>query len=85
MTANISRVLFKRKLSLLDWEKTPFMGFRRYGGTLEKQIFCANKDAKALANAYQQEIRWNFDGSLQGHYVDPDPLPKLEVLSEPGQ
>jgi len=79
MSANISRVFFKRKFNAeQSWENTPIMGFRRYGGTLPEQIFCADQDAKAFANCYQQTIRWNFDGSLQGHYVECTPLPILE-------
>jgi hypothetical protein len=81
MTANISRVIFKRREEENSlWVNATVLGFIRYGGSMAEQIHMANEHAQMLANAWQTEIRWNFHGSLQGHYVGPEPLPKLEQL-----
>lgn len=76
---NISRVFFKIRPYRVnaDWHELPYQGFRRYGGSYDQQTANADKDAKQLANGLRAEVRWNFEGSLQGHYIAADPLPEL--------
>ena len=32
----------------------------------------ANAAARTLANFLGREVRWNWEGSYQGHYIGPD-------------
>ena len=32
-------------------------------------LMIANRAASAVADFYKQEARWNYEGSMQGHYV----------------
>lgn len=35
----------------------------------EKVCNAANSFAQTLADKHQQEVRWNWQGSYQGHYI----------------
>lgn len=77
--ANINKVYFRcrKDMDIQGWAEVIPMGFLRFGGPMNLQVRAATEAAQALANKHQASIRWNFEGSLQGHYVDPDPVPEL--------
>jgi hypothetical protein len=46
------------------WENTPIAGTHRC-----KDHAIANERAAALSDTANAEVRWNWEGSLQGHYI----------------
>ena len=61
-----SVIQFKASKKNTSWEDTPAFHAGDYTDAE------ANKLAKRLANALRTTIRWNYTGSLQGHYTLPE-------------
>jgi len=60
----------------LKWEDTPVyctlvLGLGSVGDNYTAVEDIVGATAKALAEAHQTEIRWNWGSSTQGHYVAP--------------
>lgn len=55
------------------WEQSPVLRTKNFGDELtqEETTLFANAYAGFLANKYGLEVRWNFQGQTQGHYVSP--------------
>ncbi len=64
-------VEFKTRVPETDrWEETPIYISRTLSGTdgeIEEQ---AKEVAEGIAFTKHSEIRWNYKGQTQGHYVD---------------
>lgn len=73
------RVRHKRNLNV-PWSEIDFVIYTGIDHPTWPDIFC-----KILANNFYGcvEIRWNWTGSLQGHYVKPTGAPLLQVSEEP--
>ena len=60
-----TKIEFKVKTGNLTWEETPVNRTKTFTELHEIVAY-----AKRLANLFQNEIRWNYQGLTQGHYVD---------------
>lgn len=55
------------------WELQPVMHVQSFPKhlTYKDLVIVADIAARALANEVGAEVRWNFEGGTQGHYVSP--------------
>ena len=58
---------------LRHWEEIPFSAHTCETATSEQQVKLASVVAQEIANNTPGcvEVRWNWQGSLQGHYIQP--------------
>lgn len=54
-----------------SWEKSSILLVKDFPEKTADAM--AKSQAQKLANKNGEQVRWNFSGLLQGHYVDPDP------------
>ena len=66
-------VEFKIKVCFdkVNWESINVVHIQQYKGSMEKATRKANKKAGWMLEhlALATEVRWNFEGSFQGHYL----------------
>ena len=62
---------FKIRIPLTKWEDTPVIACFACdnGGLYQVATEQAIDKAIEIADAVEREVRWNFQGSPQGHYV----------------
>lgn len=64
-------VEFKIRVPEVDrWEDTPVFESIELSGTKEEIESNAVEIAEGIAFSQHSEVRWNYEGLLQGHYVD---------------
>ena len=64
-------VEFKIRVPEVDrWEDTPVFKSIELSGTKEEIEINAIEIAEGIAFSQHSEVRWNYEGQLQGHYVD---------------
>ncbi len=61
----MERVEFRIKQENVKWEDTPIYVVRSFYNRKAIFDFAAN-----LVEIFQAEVRWNFEGLSQGHYVN---------------
>lgn len=52
------------------WEGTPVFKSIELSGTKEEIESNAIEIAEGIAFSQHSEVRWNYEGQLQGHYID---------------
>ena len=55
---------FKVRIPNTKWENTPVVARLACDGTEG-----ANERARRIAAAVEREVRWNWEGTVQGHYI----------------
>ena len=64
-------VEFKIRVPEKDrWEDTPLYISKALSGTKEEIASQAEEIAEGIAFSKHSEVRWNYEGQSQGHYVD---------------
>jgi len=64
-------VEFKIRVPQADrWEDTPVYRSKTLSGTKEEIAQQAQEIAEGIAFSQSCDVRWNYEGSTQGHYVD---------------
>jgi hypothetical protein len=64
-------VEFKIRVPEADrWEDTPVFRAIKLSGTKEEIESNAVEIAEGIAFSQYSKVRWNYEGQLQGHYVD---------------
>jgi len=58
-----------RKPDITRWEDTPIFKRKKLFGTKEKIKAEANEIAEGMAFLQKSEVRWNYQGLKQGHYI----------------
>lgn len=74
-------VEFKIRVPQADrWEDTPVYRSKTLTGTKEEIEKQAEEIAEGIAFSQSSDVRWNYEGSTQGHYVD-EIFPEKEMAS----
>ncbi len=64
-------VEFKIRVPQADrWEDTPVYRSKTLSGSKEEIAQEAQEIAEGIAFSQSIDVRWNYEGSSQGHYVD---------------
>jgi hypothetical protein len=64
-------VEFKIRIPQADrWEDTPVYRSKTLTGTKEEIAQEAQEIAEGIGFSQSSDVRWNYEGSTQGHYVD---------------
>jgi hypothetical protein len=64
-------VEFKIRVPEVDrWEDTPVYLSKSLSGSTEEIAEEAKEIAEGIAFSQHSEVRWNYEGDTQGHYVD---------------
>ncbi len=64
-------VEFKIHVPEVDrWEDTPVYRSKTMNGTADEVEKEAQEIAEGIAFSQSSDVRWNYEGSVQGHYVD---------------
>jgi hypothetical protein len=61
------------------WEETPVYISKALSGTAEEIAKDAKEIAEGIAFSKHSEVRWNYEGQSQGHYVD-EIFPNEEIV-----
>jgi hypothetical protein len=73
-------VEFKIRVPEKDrWEETPVYTSKALSGTTEEIAKDAKEIAEGIAFSKHSEVRWNYAGQSQGHYVD-EIFPDGEII-----
>lgn len=63
-------VEFKIRVPEADrWEDIPIYLSKVLSGTADEIALDAQEIAEGIAFSKKSDVRWNYEGSLQGHYV----------------
>ena len=74
-------VEFKIRVPQADrWEDTPVYRAKTLMGTKEEIAQEAQEIAEGIAFSQSSDVRWNYAGNSQGHYVD-EIFPEKEMAS----
>ena len=74
-------VEFKVRVPQADrWEDTPVYHSKTLTGTNEEIAHEAQEIAEGIAFSQSSDVRWNYEGDTQGHYVD-EIFPEKEMVS----
>jgi len=74
-------VEFKIRVPQADrWEDTPVYLSKTLSGTKDEIAQEAQEIAEGIAFSQSSDVRWNYKGSTQGHYVD-EIFPEKEMAS----
>ena len=62
---------YKIRVSLTEWKNTPVIARFACDITVshDDAVDQATEHAVDIADTVEREVRWNWQGSLQGHYV----------------
>ena len=64
-------VEFKIRIPQADrWEDTPVYRSKTLTGTKEEIAQEAQEIAEGIGFSQSSDVRWNYEGDTQGHYVD---------------
>lgn len=63
------------------WEDTPVYLSKTLSGTSAEITKQAKEIAEGIALSQHSEVRWNYEGDAQGHYVD-EGFPDKEIYEE---
>ena len=63
---NGETIEFKTKNPGESWEASPIIYSKKYAVNQAKRI---DEDAYLMSGVLGKQIRWNFEGSPQGHYI----------------
>jgi hypothetical protein len=75
-------VEFKIRVPEVDrWEDTPVYLSKTLSGTSTEITEEAKEIAEGIAFSQHSEVRWNYGGNTQGHYVD-EGFPDKEIYEE---
>ena len=74
-------VEFKARVPQADrWEDTPIYRTKTLTGTAEEIEQQAHEIAEGIAFSQSSDVRWNYEGDTQGHYVD-EIFPEKQMAS----
>ena len=62
------------------WEDTPIYRAKTLSGTKDEIAQEAQEIAEGIAFSQSSDVRWNYEGDTQGHYVD-EIFPEKEMAS----
>jgi hypothetical protein len=65
------------------WEDTPVYRSKTLTGTKEEIAYEAQEIAEGIAFSQSSDVRWNYEGDTQGHYVD-EIYPEKQMASTKG-
>ncbi len=75
-------VEFKIRVPEVDrWEDTPVYLSKSLSGSTEEIAEEAKEIAEGIAFSQHSEVRWNYEGDTQGHYVD-EGFPDKEIYED---
>lgn len=82
--SELTVVEFKFKLAGCRWEDTPVASSCYYSGDYAEVNRMSNKHAEVLSDKSGVEVRWNRQGSTQGHYImsQATQAARLQALAE---
>jgi hypothetical protein len=63
------------------WEDTPIYRTKTLTGTAEEIEQDVQEIAEGIAFSQSSDVRWNYEGDTQGHYVDAI-YPDLPVITD---